>query len=110
MLAHGLGYWRGWQSTGALLCVAAHSPKALCKAAAASADFALLSPVFQTKSHPGSEAIGIHRFASWTSNAQLPVYALGGITLQNKARILAAGGAGWAAIGAFSKSNRGFDY
>ena len=109
MLAHGLGYWRKWQRPGALLCVAAHSPKALRKAAAASADFALLSPVFPTKSHQGRRAIGIHRFASWASNAQLPVYALGGITLQNKSRVLAAGAAGWAAIGALSKSNQGLD-
>lgn len=109
MLAHGLGYWRRWQSPGALLCVAAHSPKALSKAAAASADFALLSPVFPTKSHLGLRAIGVHRFASWASNAQLPVYALGGITLQNKARILAAGAVGWASIGALSKSNQGLD-
>jgi len=109
MLAHGLGYWRGRQSPGSLLCVAAHSPMALCKAAAASADFALLSPVFQTKSHPDSKVIGIHRFASWASNAKLPVYALGGVTLQNKARILATGAAGWAAIGALSKSNRDLD-
>ena len=109
MLAHGLGYWRAWQGPGTLLCVAAHSPKSLNKAAAAAADFALLSPVFQTKSHPDSRAIGIHRFASWASNARLPVYALGGVTLQNKARILVSGAAGWAAIGGLSKSNRGLD-
>ena len=109
MLAHGLGYWRRWNSPCALLCVAAHSPKALSKAAAASADFALLSPVFKTKSHNENNAIGIHRFASWASKAQLPVYALGGITLQNKTRILATGAVGWAAIGALSKSKRDLD-
>jgi len=109
MLVHGLGYWRGWQSPHSLLSVAAHSPKALCKAAAASADFAMLSPVFQTKSHPNSKVIGIHRFASWASNAQLPVYALGGVTLQNKARIMTTGAAGWAAVGALSKSTRDLD-
>jgi thiamine-phosphate pyrophosphorylase len=109
MLAHGLGYWRRWQSPYALLSVAAHSPKALSKAAAASADFALLSPIFKTESHTENNAIGIHRFASWASKAQLPVYALGGITLQNKARILATGAVGWAAIGALSKSKRNLD-
>ena len=109
MLVHGLGYWRGWQCPGTFLCVAAHSPKALSKAAAASADFALLSPIFQTKSHPHQKAIGINRFASWTSNAQLPVYALGGVTLQNEARIIATGAAGWAAIGALSKSKQDLD-
>lgn len=109
MLAHGLGNWRAWQRPEKLLCVAAHSPKALCKAAAASADFALLSPVFPTKSHPGGGTIGIHRFASWASKARLPVYALGGVTRQNKARILASGAAGWAAIGGLSNSARKLD-
>ena len=106
MLAHDLGYWRTWQRPGTLLSVAAHSPQALSKAALASADFALLSPIFPTKSHPGSKVIGIHRFASWASKARLPVFALGGVTLQNKARILASGAAGWAAISGLSNSAR----
>ena len=109
MLAHGLGYWRRWLAPSSLLCVAAHSPKALCKAAEAKANFALLSPVFKTESHPGGKTIGIHRFASWTSNAKLPVYALGGITQKNKSRILAARATGWAAIGGLSLRNRKLD-
>jgi thiamine-phosphate pyrophosphorylase len=109
MLAHELGHWRRWLSPDTFLSVAAHSPKALRKAASASASFALLSPVFQTKSHPDIKAIGIHRFASWTSKAQLPVYALGGVTRQNKGRILITGAAGWAAIGALSNRNGKLD-
>jgi thiamine-phosphate pyrophosphorylase len=109
MLTHGLGHWRRWLIPGAFLCVAAHSPKALRKAALASASFALLSPVFQTESHPGSKTIGIHRFANWTSNAQLPVYALGGVTHQREGRILSTGAAGWAAVGALSNINKDHD-
>jgi thiamine-phosphate pyrophosphorylase len=109
MLNHGLGHWRKWLSPENFLCVAAHSPKALCKAAAASANFALLSPIFQTKSHPDIKAIGINRFASWTTNAPLPVYALGGVTHQHEGRILATGAAGWAAIGALSHRNKDLD-
>ena len=102
MLAHGLGYWRRWLGPDSLLCAAAHSPKALCKAAEAAADFALLSPVFKTESHPESKTIGIHRFANWTRNAKLPVYALGGVTHKNKGRVLTARATGWAAIGGLS--------
>lgn len=109
ILAHELGHWRRWLNPDSLLCVAAHSPKALCKAAAVSANFALLSPVFQTKSHPDTKTIGIQRFASWTSNAQLPVYALGGVNQKNKGRILATRAIGWAAIEGLSLRNRGID-
>ena len=109
MLSHRLGHWRKWLSPENFLSVAAHSPKALRKAAAASANFALLSPIFQTKSHPESRAIGINRFANWTTNAPLPVYALGGVTHQHEGRILATGAAGWAAIGAFSNRNKDLD-
>ena len=109
MLTHGLGHWRKWLRPETFLCVAAHSPKALCKAAAASANFALLSPIFQTKSHPENKVIGINRFANWTLNAQLPVYALGGVTHQHEGRILATGAAGWAAIGALSNRNKNLD-
>jgi len=106
MLADKPGYWRKKLCPNTFLCVAAHSPKALSKAADASANFALLSPVFPTKSHPESKTIGIHRFASWTSKAQIPVYALGGVNHQNEVRILATGAVGWAAIGAFSNRNK----
>ena len=66
MLTHGLGHWRKWLSPRTFLSIAAHSPKALRRAAAVSANFALLSPIFQTKSHPERRAIGINRFANWT--------------------------------------------
>jgi thiamine-phosphate pyrophosphorylase len=81
-----------------LLSVAAHSPKALAKAAKAGADFALLSPVFPTKSHPEGRAIGVLRFAAWAKKASLPVYGLGGINDQNIRRLGSSGSAGWAAI------------
>ncbi|MBH90101.1 MAG: thiamine phosphate synthase [Magnetovibrio sp.] len=105
MLAHKLGHWRRWLRPNTFLCVAAHSPKALCKAASASASFALLSPVFKTKSHPESTFIGIHRFTNWTTNAQIPVYALGGVNYQNEGRVLTSGAVGWAAIDALSNKN-----
>ncbi|MBT4933476.1 MAG: thiamine phosphate synthase [Rhodospirillaceae bacterium] len=87
-----------------LLSVAAHSPKSLAKAAKAGADFALLSPVLPTKSHPGDSTIGILRFAAWALRAPLAVYAMGGINDQNVRRLGGSGAVGWAAIEGLSKN------
>ena len=106
MLAKKSGHWRNYLGPKTFLCVAAHSPKALCRAAAAAANFVLLSPIFPTKSHPNRKAIGINRFANWVSNSQIPVYALGGVNHKNKNRVLATKAVGWAAVGAFSKKNK----
>lgn len=42
-------------------------------------DFALLSPVLPTKSHPGAPHLGWEIFAKLTENSSIPVYALGGL-------------------------------
>ncbi|MDP6109866.1 MAG: thiamine phosphate synthase [Rhodospirillales bacterium] len=98
MLSKGSRRWRPWRRPGMLLSAAAHSPKALVGATYLGVDFALLSPVFPTTSHPGANSIGPSRFAAWTLNAGLPVFALGGVNAHNKKRILFAGAAGWAGI------------
>lgn len=43
-------------------------------------DFALLSPVLPTKSHPGAANLGWKRFAEIVAGTSMPVYALGGLT------------------------------
>ena len=105
MLAQEPSHWRRWLCPKTLLSVAAHSPKALSKAVAASASFALLSPVFPTKSHPNIKTIGINRFANWTSKSNIPIYGLGGINHQNKNRVLATKAVGWASIDALTYKN-----
>ncbi|WP_448102129.1 Nudix family hydrolase [Luteibacter jiangsuensis] len=45
-------------------------------------DFATLSPVFPTTSHPGVEPLGWPRFGRLAEAASLPVYALGGVGLK----------------------------
>jgi 8-oxo-dGTP diphosphatase len=62
-----------------LLAASCHSPEDLARAAAIDADFALLSPVLPTRSHPDAEPLGWPRFARWVDDAALPVYALGGM-------------------------------
>lgn len=57
-----------------------HTPGELAHAARLGMDFALLSPVLPTASHPGEPALGWETFAAWVADAPLPVYALGGMT------------------------------
>jgi len=104
LLARGLASTRPALRPGMLLSVAAHCPLGLRRAAAAGADFALLSPVFPSKSHPGGDTIGVLRFAAWTRQAHLPVFALGGVNSQNVARLTGSKALGWAAIEAFGEN------
>lgn len=85
----GRGYWLG---------VSCHSPAELVQACAAGADYALLSPVAATASHPGQSGLGWQRFADWTAAARLPVYALGGMSAADLAQSRAHGGQGIAGI------------
>jgi len=51
------------------------------------ADFALLSPVFPTASHPGAAHLGVDGFQELAAAAPVPVIALGGITPENRHEI-----------------------
>jgi len=64
---------------GQLLAASCHSPEDLARAARIGADFALLSPVLPTRSHPDAEPLGWERFAAWVDEAPIPVFALGGM-------------------------------
>ncbi len=58
-----------------------HSAEELRRAEALGCDFALLSPVLPTRSHPGEPALGWERFAELVRGSSIPVYALGGLQL-----------------------------
>ena len=45
------------------------------------ADFAMLSPVLPTASHPGEPTLGWKVFSELAAQSPIPVYALGGVTL-----------------------------
>ncbi len=51
------------------------------------ADFTLLSPIFPTNSHPDAPHLGIKHFQTLADATPLPVIALGGITLENRAEL-----------------------
>lgn len=56
-----------------------HDERELARAAALGADFAVLSPVLPTASHPGAAGMGWDVFAARIRGWPMPVYALGGM-------------------------------
>ena len=65
------------------------------------ADFAVLSPVQKTNSHPEAEPLGWPEFQTLIDNINLPVYALGGVGEHDIETAHLYGGQGVAGIGAF---------
>ncbi len=63
--------------------------------------FALLSPVRETLSHPGRQALGWARFHEICKSTRLPLYALGGIGRRDFALAREMGGIGVAGISDF---------
>lgn len=57
-----------------------HNADELRRAEELGCDFALLSPVLPTLSHPGVPHLGWERFAAIVAGSSIPVYALGGLT------------------------------
>ncbi|MGC1451310.1 MAG: thiamine phosphate synthase [Candidatus Sulfotelmatobacter sp.] len=85
----------------ALIGVSCHSPAEVTKAAAAAATFALFAPVFEKKDAQPAGLLALKQ----ACRANIPVLALGGITLANAHSCLAAGAAGIAAIRLFQESD-----
>jgi 8-oxo-dGTP diphosphatase len=57
-----------------------HNAEELRRAEQLGCDFALLSPVLATQSHPGAPHLGWEKFAAIAAGSSIPVYALGGLT------------------------------
>lgn len=75
-----------------------HDAGELARAAALGLDYALLSPVRPTRSHPDGRPLGWQRFTELVAPAALPVYALGGLGPADLADAFAHGAQGIAAI------------
>jgi 8-oxo-dGTP diphosphatase len=56
-----------------------HNAEELRRAETSGCDFALLSPVLPTQSHPGAPHLGWDNFAVIAAGSTIPVYALGGL-------------------------------
>jgi thiamine monophosphate synthase len=82
-----------------------HTLADLVRAADEGADYAVISPVFETPSKPGyGPPLGLGRLADWCAAARLPVYALGGIDPARARPCREAGAAGVAVMGAVMRA------
>ncbi len=79
-----------------------HDADQLSKAESLQLDYVSLSPVNQTDSHPGKQTLGIHGFKSLCAQINIPVYALGGMSMDDRRAVFAAGGQGVAGISQFT--------
>jgi 8-oxo-dGTP diphosphatase len=80
------------------LAASCHDASQLERAARVGCDFAVLSPVAPTTSHPGSEPLGWKLFEDLVNESQLSIYALGGIQPEHGPTARAHGGRGVASI------------
>ncbi|HWG10369.1 MAG TPA: Nudix family hydrolase [Rhodanobacteraceae bacterium] len=81
-----------------------HDRDELDRAAEIGADFATLSPVRATPSHPHAAPLGWDCFATLVAEARLPVYALGGVRVDDLGRAREIGAQGVAGISAFARA------
>lgn len=82
----------------ALIGASCHDPASLMRAADGGADYATLSPVFES---PGKGTpLGLAKFAKWVEQAPLPVLALGGVNANRASDLKRAGASGLAVISA----------
>jgi 8-oxo-dGTP diphosphatase len=83
---------------GSWLGASCHNARDLKRAAELGLDYALLSPVQVTATHPRAEPMGWTGFADLADRAALPVYALGGLTPADLDVAIGHGAQGVAAI------------
>jgi len=78
-----------------------HSVEAALAAEGDGADYVIFGPVWASASHPGGAPAGIEALARVAAAVRIPVLAIGGVTPARIPECLAAGAAGYAAIGMF---------
>ena len=81
-----------------LVAASCHNAREIHQACLLGLDFALLSPVQATATHPDAEPLGWQRFTSLVADATLPVYALGGVSRADTQQAWQCGGQGISAI------------
>ncbi len=77
-----------------LVAASCHNHVELVHAEKLGLDFVTLSPVAQTESHPNAELLGWQAFSSLMSKVTLPVFALGGMRLDDLPQALSSGAQG----------------
>jgi len=75
-----------------------HDANELAQARRIGVDFAVVSPVLPTPSHPGAACLGWDSLRQLSSGANMPVYALGGMRVEDIALAHRNGAQGIAAV------------
>jgi thiamine-phosphate pyrophosphorylase len=78
-----------------------HSIESALQAEAQDADYVIFGPVWESASHPDLAPAGISALQAVARSVGIPVLAIGGVTEDRIELCLAAGAAGYAAIGVF---------
>jgi thiamine monophosphate synthase len=86
-----------------LITAACHSVQALRRAERLGVDFALVSPVFSTRSHVDARPLGLHRLSRHISGTRVPCVALGGVNVKTARKLRPLRLAGVAAIDGLSE-------
>jgi 8-oxo-dGTP diphosphatase len=100
-LSHGLLMQLQQRPSSAVVGASCHDPGSLQQAERLSCDFAMLSPVQTTLTHPHAPALGWAGFSTLRAHTALPVYALGGLRPTDLLAARAAGAQGVAGIRGF---------
>ena len=77
-----------------LVGTSAHAAAEIAEAAALGADYATLSPIFATACKPGAALLGTAALAAACQKSPLPIFALGGISMDKLDACIEAGAAG----------------
>jgi len=83
---------------GSLVAASCHDAEDLQRAEKIGCDFAVLGPLRATPTHPGATGIGWETFARMRELVSLPIYAIGGVGVDDIPVARAHGGQGVAAI------------
>jgi thiamine-phosphate pyrophosphorylase len=78
-----------------------HSVDSALQAEAEEADYVIFGPVWASASHPDVAPAGLSALHAVARSVEIPVLAIGGVTEERIELCLAAGAAGYAAIGMF---------
>ena len=83
------------------LAASCHNLQELQQAERVGVDYVVLAPVFATQTHPHATTLGWQQFASLVEQVNLPVYALGGLSIKDLDQARFSGAQGIAAIRTF---------
>jgi thiamine-phosphate pyrophosphorylase len=97
-----------WSKSGIagreIVTISCHSEEDVRRAAVERVDFALFAPVFEKKDAPPAQAAGLEGLRRACQH-KIPVFALGGVTLENARSCVDAGAFGIAAIRLFQQND-----